>query len=309
MPTPWNRSFAYYAALSTNANKTRRERIQGWIRHLVAARKKLSERKKNRVASYYHFPETDLLLLNEMLNEEGTPCAQLTEIDHIIKINSSLTKDYRAISVLHDELKKAQKLLEDQQKLLEDQQKLFEDQKEGLESMIQQRERELESIIQQRERELESIIQQRERELESLNQKLQLILQTTSEVIVQINSEQEERAPSEFGDVFGCEIMDDPVVASDGFTYNRKNFDGWINMGKRVSPTTNAQLVDLNVVPNYSLKSRISEWRDAFERNKPVPDPKKKINSELKERCKWTGVGFLICVVVSIPIFCFLGRR
>lgn len=284
MPTPWNRSFAYYAALSTNANKTRRERIQGWIRHLVAARKKLSERKQNRVASYYHFPETDLLLLNEMLNEmlneEGTPCVQLTEIDHIIKINSSLTKDYRAISVLHDELKKAQKLLEDQQKL-------FEDPKEGLESMIQQR----------------------ERELESLNQKLQLIQQTTSEVIVQINSEQEERAPSEFSDVFGCEIMDDPVVASDGFTYNRKNFDGWINMGKRVSPTTNAQLVSLNVFPNYSLKSRISEWRDAFERNKPVPDPKKKINSELKERCKWAGVGFLICAVASIPIFCFMRLR
>ena len=294
MPAAFGGPFAHYAALSTNANKTRRKRIQGWIKHLVVARKKGSERKHNRDQPYYHFSETDLFLLKEIYNEEGTPCDQLVEIDSIIKINSSLNKDYRAISVLHDELKKAQKLLKDQQKLFKDQQKLFEDQqklfkdqKEGLESMIQQRERELESLI----------------------QKLQLIQQTTSEVIVQINNEQEECAPSEFGDVFGCEIMDDPVVASDGFTYNRKNFNGWLNIGKRVSPTTNAPLVSLNVVPNYSLRSRISEWRDAFEKKEPIPDPKKKINSELKERCKWIGVGFLICAVASIPIFCFMGWR
>jgi len=237
------------------------------------ARKKVLERKQNRVDLYYYFSETDLLLLHEMYTEEGTPDDQLKVIHSIIKINRSLNKDYRAISVLHDELKKAQKL--------------FDDHKEGL----------------------ESIIRENDKELESLNKKIKQIQKTASEINVQINDELDKCAPSEFSDVFGCEIMDDPVVASDGFTYNRKNFDGWLKMGKRVSPTTNAQLVSLNVFPNYSLKSRIEEWRYAFERNKPVPEPKKKINSKLRERCKWIGIGFLICAVVSIPIFCFIGLR
>jgi hypothetical protein len=280
MPTPFSGHFAHYAALSTNACKTRRKLLQGWINHLVMARKKILEEKQIRIPPYFHFSEKDLCQLKDIRNEEGTPCAQIIEIDCIIELNKSRNKDYNKVSLLHDELKEAQKLLHDKQKL-------FEDQKEGIESMIQQR----------------------ERELELLNQKLQQIQETESKISVQINDEKEKRAPPEFSDVFGCEIMDDPVVASDGFTYNRKNFVGWLNMGKQVSPTTNALLVSQNVFPNYSLKSRIEEWRDAFERDKPVPEPKKKINSELKERCKWIGFGFLICAVISIPIFCFLGLR
>ena len=68
--------------------------------------------------------------------------------------------------------------------------------------------------------------------------------------------------PREFIDeTFDHLIMDDPVFAMDGFTYNRKNIEEWFRMGKKTSPATGEALINTLFIPNHSLRSRISNWR------------------------------------------------
>jgi len=70
----------------------------------------------------------------------------------------------------------------------------------------------------------------------------------------------EEDPPDEFLCPITQEIMQDPVVASDGHSYERKAIQEWIQK-KPISPITNTPL-ESKLYPNYSLKSRISEWRE-----------------------------------------------
>ena len=52
----------------------------------------------------------------------------------------------------------------------------------------------------------------------------------------------------------------DPVVASDGFSYERSAILPVINGGNRVSPLTREQLRPNVLVPNLNLKKRILEF-------------------------------------------------
>jgi len=69
----------------------------------------------------------------------------------------------------------------------------------------------------------------------------------------------EDEPPEEFLCPITQELMKDPVVASDGHTYERMAIEEWIQK-KAVSPITNAPLEE-KLYPNFSIKSRISEWK------------------------------------------------
>ncbi|XP_011092453.1 U-box domain-containing protein 33 [Sesamum indicum] len=56
------------------------------------------------------------------------------------------------------------------------------------------------------------------------------------------------------------EIMQDPVVAADGFTYESEALKGWLESGHDTSPMTNLQLPHRDLVPNHALRSAIQEW-------------------------------------------------
>ncbi|XP_024996110.1 U-box domain-containing protein 33-like isoform X3 [Cynara cardunculus var. scolymus] len=63
---------------------------------------------------------------------------------------------------------------------------------------------------------------------------------------------------------FNCpifqEMMQDPVVAADGYTYEAEALRGWLDSGHNTSPMTNLELANSNLVPNRALKSAIQEW-------------------------------------------------
>lgn len=61
-----------------------------------------------------------------------------------------------------------------------------------------------------------------------------------------------------------CEIMIDPVVASDGHTYSRSGITQWL-AHKRTSPKTNEVMADDRLIPNHLLRGQILDW---IERNK-----------------------------------------
>jgi len=56
------------------------------------------------------------------------------------------------------------------------------------------------------------------------------------------------------------EVMRDPHVVVDGFTYEAEAIQGWLNGSNDNSPMTNDKLDPHNLVPNYALRSAIHDW-------------------------------------------------
>ncbi|XP_050204107.1 U-box domain-containing protein 33-like isoform X2 [Mercurialis annua] len=56
------------------------------------------------------------------------------------------------------------------------------------------------------------------------------------------------------------EVMQDPHVAADGFTYEAEALRGWLDSGHENSPMTNVKLTHNHLVPNHALRSAIQEW-------------------------------------------------
>lgn len=56
------------------------------------------------------------------------------------------------------------------------------------------------------------------------------------------------------------EVMTDPCVAADGYTYDRKAIEAWLQE-KDTSPFTELPLPHKHLIPNYALLSAIMEWK------------------------------------------------
>ncbi|XP_017697851.2 U-box domain-containing protein 33-like [Phoenix dactylifera] len=56
------------------------------------------------------------------------------------------------------------------------------------------------------------------------------------------------------------EIMKDPHIAADGFTYEAEAIKGWLDSGHDTSPMTNLKLPHCELVPNDNLRSMIEQW-------------------------------------------------
>ncbi|XP_031483011.1 U-box domain-containing protein 33-like [Nymphaea colorata] len=68
--------------------------------------------------------------------------------------------------------------------------------------------------------------------------------------------------PSYFTCPISQDIMQDPHVAADGFTYEAEALQAWFDGGHDTSPMTNLRLNHLNLIPNLALRSAIRDWLD-----------------------------------------------
>nr|CAB3267740.1 WD repeat, SAM and U-box domain-containing protein 1 [Phallusia mammillata] len=76
--------------------------------------------------------------------------------------------------------------------------------------------------------------------------------------------EAEKGIPDEFLCPITREIMHDPVIASDGFSYERTSIEAWIRKDPNpLSPMTNQTLKSKNLVSNQTLKMVIGQFMDA----------------------------------------------
>ncbi|XP_010474775.1 PREDICTED: putative U-box domain-containing protein 55 isoform X2 [Camelina sativa] len=66
--------------------------------------------------------------------------------------------------------------------------------------------------------------------------------------------------PSYFICPISQEVMREPRVAADGFTYEAESLREWLDNGHETSPMTNLRLAHNNLVPNHALRSAIQEW-------------------------------------------------
>ena len=80
--------------------------------------------------------------------------------------------------------------------------------------------------------------------------------------------EMDEVVPSVYRCALSSAIMEDPVTAMDGYNYDRANIENWFSQGKTTSPRTSA-LIDRHLISNESLRTAITEFRQAHRRSEP----------------------------------------
>ncbi|KAF8088300.1 hypothetical protein N665_0546s0030 [Sinapis alba] len=56
------------------------------------------------------------------------------------------------------------------------------------------------------------------------------------------------------------EVMQDPHLAADGFTYEAEAIRAWLDSGHDTSPMTNVKLSHNSLISNHALRSAIQEW-------------------------------------------------
>ncbi|XVF46519.1 hypothetical protein PTKIN_Ptkin03bG0033500 [Pterospermum kingtungense] len=76
----------------------------------------------------------------------------------------------------------------------------------------------------------------------------------------QLHLSDERPVPSFFLCPILQEIMHDPQVAADGFTYEGEALRGWLENGRETSPMTNLNLSHLHLTPNHALSQAIQDW-------------------------------------------------
>ncbi|XP_021587280.2 WD repeat, SAM and U-box domain-containing protein 1 isoform X2 [Ictidomys tridecemlineatus] len=72
--------------------------------------------------------------------------------------------------------------------------------------------------------------------------------------------------PDEFICPITRELMKDPVIASDGYSYEKEAMENWISKKKRTSPMTNLVLPSVVLTPNRTLKMAINRWLETHQK-------------------------------------------
>ncbi|XP_020112520.1 U-box domain-containing protein 33-like [Ananas comosus] len=94
----------------------------------------------------------------------------------------------------------------------------------------------------------------------SLSARLSLSSLSSSRWSFRSDSDGNCSAPSYFLCPILQEIMKDPQIAADGFTYEGEAIRGWLQCRHDTSPVTNLKLTSSELIPNHALRSAIYEW-------------------------------------------------
>ncbi|XP_029981141.1 WD repeat, SAM and U-box domain-containing protein 1 isoform X2 [Sphaeramia orbicularis] len=86
-----------------------------------------------------------------------------------------------------------------------------------------------------------------------------------SKVLRKVEELKNESVCSGIPDEFLCpitrELMREPVIAADGYSYEKEAIESWINTKNRSSPMTNLPLLTTLLTPNHTLKMAIGRWK------------------------------------------------
>ena len=73
----------------------------------------------------------------------------------------------------------------------------------------------------------------------------------------------EKEVPIDFKCSITMDVMSDPVICSDGHSYERKAIEKWL-VNHNTSPKTNAILKNRDLIPNHSLRSHIENYLQTY---------------------------------------------
>jgi ADP-ribose pyrophosphatase YjhB (NUDIX family) len=72
--------------------------------------------------------------------------------------------------------------------------------------------------------------------------------------------QQRREIPGAYVCPISLEPMEDPVLAADGHSYERREIVRHFDLGRRTSPLTGAELPHTHLMPNHALKSAIQDF-------------------------------------------------
>lgn len=67
--------------------------------------------------------------------------------------------------------------------------------------------------------------------------------------------------PDEFVCPISMELIEEPVMAADGHTYEKRHIEDWLGRNL-ISPKTGKELASTTLVPNWNLRKAISNWKE-----------------------------------------------
>lgn len=83
----------------------------------------------------------------------------------------------------------------------------------------------------------------------------------SSESVTRPSKKQKPSPPNDYECPILMELMSDPVICADGFSYERSAIEKWLRQ-HGTSPTTNEPLTNKKLLPNKTLKAAITAWKD-----------------------------------------------
>lgn len=95
-----------------------------------------------------------------------------------------------------------------------------------------------------------------------------------------LKAEQEEEVPDQYECPISHALMTDPVITSDGHTYERTYIEKWLKKSMK-SPTTNVLLKNKELIPNIGIKKEINKYNEKHKTKYEILDSKSLILSEL----------------------------
>lgn len=96
------------------------------------------------------------------------------------------------------------------------------------------------------------------------------LVRSRSQVYREVLAEEAELVCEALGAPEACtcpitmQVMQDPVICEDGYTYEREAVEAWLQEHGR-SPMTNQQLVSTRLIPNRALRGMIELWREGLQ--------------------------------------------
>jgi len=122
---------------------------------------------------------------------------------------------------------------------------------------------------------------ERREALQQLDSKLQYSksqLQPSSAPEHLVSNEVDDEPPSELCCCITGDLMEDPVTAMDGHTYERSAIEAWFarfdNSQSPTSPLTNEALPSRRLIPSHNIRSQCKTWREKLgKETELVPDP------------------------------------
>tara|TARA_Y100000590_G_scaffold435894_1_gene555875 strand:- start:626 stop:1696 length:1071 start_codon:yes stop_codon:yes gene_type:complete len=92
-----------------------------------------------------------------------------------------------------------------------------------------------------------------------LNPQEQMSLINENDELKKLISQKKSIGPPEhFNCPISTDVMEEPVIAMDGHTYDRASIELWFQ-NHNTSPMTR-EIISTNLIPNFNLKSQIDEW-------------------------------------------------
>jgi len=202
------------------------------------------------VSPYHHFSEADMELFKQIAREAG----RFSDVDEMV---SKMVRE-------HEMALKEVELLGQLEELMANLRSSG-DEQTNLEAELVVRHQELVELkkaIQQQRELAEQYEAERQIMANRLKEERESMERWQKEEQKRVESLRNDTAPEEYCDmIFTSELMNDPVVAEDGFTYERSAIEKWFKTSRR-SPNTGAVLQHTNLIPNNSLRSQINQWKE-----------------------------------------------